>query len=173
MNAELKCDVIVCTADCGCTRSYVPELRRYPGASFGSGLVWSRAAGLDVGRRTKPFRRACARDHVFIEVFLEELFQFRAVDQRDAIAVGELLAGTAEPRCGDQYAGCGVMVGHYAGQGMHGLKPDQAGPSLGLYQAYAPEEQVLAGRDRSSPAQAAHRARERPGQGPQEPVLEA
>jgi hypothetical protein len=68
------------------------------------------------------------------------LFQFRAVDQRDAIAVGELLAGPAEPRCGDQYAGCGVVVGHYAGQGMHGLKPDQAGPSLGLYQAYATEK---------------------------------
>ena len=28
------------------------------------------------------------------------MFQFRAVDQRDAIAVGELLAGPAEPRCG-------------------------------------------------------------------------
>src|SRR4029077_5666200 len=83
------------TTDCGCTRRYVPGLRRYPGVSSGSGLVWSRAAGLGVGRCTKPFRRACARDHVFIEVFLEELFQFRAVDQRDAIAVGELLAGPA------------------------------------------------------------------------------
>ena len=74
--------------------------------------------------------------------FLRSCFSSAPLISVMRLRLAQLLAGPAEPRCGDQYAGCGVVVGHYAGQGMHG-KPDQAGPSLGLYQAYATENRCL------------------------------
>jgi hypothetical protein len=50
-----------------------------------------------------------------IKVFLDEVLEFGPVDQRDPVASGEFLAGSAESGGGDQDSSGGVVVGHDAG----------------------------------------------------------
>ena len=54
-------------------------------------------AGLGVFRGTEAARRNRARDDVHVQVILDQVLEFGSVDEHDAVAVRELLAGPAEP----------------------------------------------------------------------------
>jgi hypothetical protein len=43
-------------------------------------------------------------DYIDIQVLLDEMFELGTIDDRDPFALGELLGGSAEPRCGNQHA---------------------------------------------------------------------
>jgi hypothetical protein len=77
------------------------------------------------------------------------VLELAAFDDLDAVAVagGEVAAGLADPRGGDQDAFGGVHVVHHPGQAVHGLDLDHPAVALGLDDAKTPDDGVLVDRD--------------------------
>lgn len=92
--------------------------------------------GPPTSARGAPLRGDRARDHILAKVLLDQVLEFRSFDELEpTMLAGKVVAGPAEPRCGDQDPLGSTLVLDHSGERLDGLNTHELAVALRLNDA--------------------------------------